>query len=112
MKKVEAIIRPFKLDEVREALTRVGVSGMTVSEAKGFGRQKGHSEFYRGAEYGVGFLPKSQLTVVVPEEMLDAVVDSTAEAAPTARMGDAKNFVSTVEEAGRIRPGERDGSAL
>jgi nitrogen regulatory protein P-II 1 len=112
VKKVEAIIKPFKLDEVREALTRVGVSGMTVSEAKGFGRQKGHSEFYRGAEYVVEFLPKIELKVVVQEDMLDAVIESIAEAAHTGRMGDGKIFVSTVEEAVRIRTGERDASAL
>jgi nitrogen regulatory protein P-II 1 len=112
VKKVEAIIKPFKLDEVREALTQVGVSGMTVCEAKGFGRQKGHSEFYRGAEYVVEFLPKIELKVVVPEEMLAEVVDSIAAAAHTGRMGDGKIFVSTVEEAVRIRTGERDGSAL
>jgi nitrogen regulatory protein P-II 1 len=112
VKKVEAIIKPFELDEVREALNRVGVSGMTVSEAKGFGRQKGHSEFYRGAEYVVEFLPKIELEVVVQEEMLDAVVDSIAQAAHTGRMGDGKIFVSTVEEAVRIRTGERAASAL
>jgi len=112
VKKVEAIIKPFKLDEVREALTRVGVSGMTVSEAKGFGRQKGHSEIYRGAEYVVEFLPKIELEVVVPEDMLEAVVDTIAETARTGRMGDGKIFVSTVEEAVRIRTGERDASAL
>jgi nitrogen regulatory protein P-II 1 len=112
VKKVEAIIKPFKLDEVREALTRVGVSGMTVSEAKGFGRQKGHSEIYRGAEYVVEFLPKIELKVVVQEDMLDAVVDAIAEAAHTGRMGDGKVFISSVEGAIRIRTGERDASAL
>jgi nitrogen regulatory protein P-II 1 len=112
VKKVEAIIKPFKLDEVREALTRVGVSGMTVSEAKGFGRQKGHSEIYRGAEYLVEFLPKIELKVVVPEGMLEAVVDAIAEAAHTGRMGDGKIFISSVEGAIRIRTGERDASAL
>jgi nitrogen regulatory protein P-II 1 len=112
VKKVQAIIKPFKLDEVREALTRVGVSGMTVSEAKGFGRQKGHTEFYRGAEYVVEFLPKVELKVVVQDDMLDEVVEAIAGVARTGRMGDGKIFVSPVEAAIRIRTGERDASAL
>jgi nitrogen regulatory protein P-II 1 len=112
VKKVQAIIKPFKLDEVREALTKVGVSGMTVSEAKGFGRQKGHTEFYRGAEYVVEFLPKVELKVVVQDEMLDEVVETIADVARTGRMGDGKIFVSPVERAVRIRTGERDSSAL
>jgi nitrogen regulatory protein P-II 1 len=112
VKKVQAIIKPFKLDEVREALTRVGVSGMTVSEARGFGRQKGHTEVYRGAEYLVEFLPKIELKVVVRDDMLDTVLDTIAEVARTGRMGDGKIFVSPVEAAVRIRTGERDSSAL
>jgi len=112
VKKVHAIIHPFKLDEVREGLTNVGVSGMTVSEAKGFGRQKGHRELYRGAEYAVEFVPKIELKVVVNDDMLDAVVDTIAELARTGRMGDGKIFVSPVEAAVRIRTGERDASAL
>ena len=112
MKKVQAIIKPFKLDEVREALTKVGVSGITVSEAKGFGRQKGHTEFYRGAEYVVEFLPKVELKVVVQDDMLEEVVDAIAGVSRTGRMGDGKIFVSPVEAAVRIRTGERDASAL
>ena len=112
MKKVQAIIKPFKLDDVREALAGVGVSGMTVSEARGFGRQKGHTEFYRGAEYVVEFLPKVELKVVVPDDMLEEVVNAIAEVARTGRMGDGKIFVSPVEAAVRIRTGERDASAL
>jgi nitrogen regulatory protein P-II 1 len=112
VKKVEAIIKPFKLEEVREALAGVGVSGMTVSEARGFGRQKGHTEFYRGAEYVVEFLPKIELKVVVRDDMLDAVVETIAGVAHTGRMGDGKIFVSPVERAVRIRTGERDSSAL
>ena len=112
MKKVQAIIKPFKLDEVREALTKIGVSGMTVCEAKGFGRQKGHTEFYRGAEYVVEFVPKVELKVVVQDDMLDEVVDAIAEVARTGRMGDGKIFVSPVERAIRIRTGERDASAI
>ena len=112
VKKVEAIIKPFKLDEVREALTRAGVSGMTVSEAKGFGRQKGHTELYRGAEYVIEFLPKLELKVIVPDEILDEVVDAIADAAHTGKVGDGKIFVSPVEGAVRIRTGERDAGAL
>ena len=112
MKKVEAIIKPFKLDEVREALNEVGVSGITVTKTKGFGRQKGHTELYRGAEYVLDFLPKLKLEVVVPDELLDGVLGAITGAANTNRIGDGKIFVSTVEQAIRIRTGERDDEAL
>ena len=112
MKKIEAIIKPFKLDEVKEALHEVGVSGITVLEAKGFGRQKGHTELYRGAEYVVDFLPKVKLEVVVPEALVEAVVEAIANAAQTGRIGDGKIFVTPVETALRIRTGERDDAAL
>ena len=112
MKKVEAIIKPFKLDEVKEALHEVGVSGITVSEAKGFGRQKGHTELYRGAEYVVDFLPKVRLEVVVDDDLVDRVVEAIANAARTGRIGDGKIFVSAVEEALRIRTGERGSDAI
>ena len=107
MKKVEAVIKPFKLDEVKEALHEVGVSGITVTEAKGFGRQKGHTELYRGAEYVVDFLPKVKLEVVVEDGLAERVVEAIANAARTGRIGDGKIFVSSVEEAVRIRTGER-----
>ncbi len=112
MKKVEAIIKPFKLDEVKEALHDVGVSGITVTEAKGFGRQKGHTELYRGAEYIVDFLPKVRLEVVVDDNQVDRVVEAIASAARTGRIGDGKIFVSPVEAAVRIRTGERDLDAI
>ncbi len=112
MKKIEAIIKPFKLDEVKEALHEVGVSGITVTEAKGFGRQKGHTELYRGAEYVVDFLPKVKLEVVVEDGLTDNVVEAIASAAQTGRIGDGKIFVSPVEMALRIRTGERDGDAV
>ncbi|MBW2268894.1 MAG: P-II family nitrogen regulator [Deltaproteobacteria bacterium] len=112
MKKVEAIIKPFKLDEVREALSEVGVSGITVTETKGFGRQKGHTELYRGAEYIVDFLPKLKLEVVTSDGQVDRVVEAITGAANTNRIGDGKIFVSTVEEAIRIRTGERGDDAL
>jgi nitrogen regulatory protein P-II 1 len=112
MKKVEAIIKPFKLDEVREALSAAGVSGLTVSEAKGFGRQKGHTELYRGAEYVVDFLPKISVEVVVPDDRVDAVVEAIAGAANTNKIGDGKIFVSPVLDALRIRTGERGDEAL
>ena len=112
MKKIEAIIKPFKLDEVKEALHEVGVSGITVTEAKGFGRQKGHTELYRGAEYVVDFLPKVKLEVVVPDSLADRVVEAVTNAAQTGRIGDGKIFVSPIESAVRIRTGERDDSAL
>ncbi len=112
MKKIEAIIKPFKLDEVKEALHDVGVSGITVTEAKGFGRQKGHTELYRGAEYVVDFLPKVKLEVVVDDDMAPRVVEAIAAAAQTGRIGDGKIFVIPVESALRIRTGETDSDAL
>ena len=112
MKKVEAIIKPFKLDEVREALSQAGVAGMTVSEAKGFGRQKGHTEHYRGAEYQVDFLPKIRLEVVVRDDQLESVVNAIARAANTQKIGDGKIFVIEVAKAVRIRTGETDNDAL
>ena len=112
VKKIEAIIKPFKLDEVKEALHEVGVSGITVTEAKGFGRQKGHTELYRGAEYVVDFLPKVKLDVVVTDEMAERVVEAIASAAQTGRIGDGKIFVSPIETALRIRTGERDDAAI
>ena len=112
MKKIEAIIKPFKLDEVKEALHEVGVSGITVTEAKGFGRQKGHTELYRGAEYVVDFLPKVKLEVVVDDAMAPRVVEAIQHAAQTGRIGDGKIFVLPVDQAIRIRTGERDGDAI
>jgi len=112
MKKVEAIIKPFKLDDVKEALHEVGVSGITVTEAKGFGRQKGHTELYRGAEYVVDFLPKVKLEVVVEDGIVDRVVEAIANAARTGRIGDGKIFVTSVEKAVRIRTGELDEAAI
>ena len=112
MKKIEAIIKPFKLDEVKEALHEVGVSGITVTEAKGFGRQKGHTELYRGAEYVVDFLPKVKLAVVVEAALADRVVEAIASGAQTGRIGDGKIFVIPVETALRIRTGERDSDAI
>jgi nitrogen regulatory protein P-II 1 len=112
VKKVEAIIKPFKLDEVKEALHEVGVSGITVTEAKGFGRQKGHTELYRGAEYVVDFVPKVKLEVVVEDNLAERVVEAIAAAAHTGRIGDGKIFVSTIEEVVRIRTGERGSDAI
>jgi nitrogen regulatory protein P-II 1 len=112
MKKIEAIIKPFKLDEVKEALHDVGVSGITVTEAKGFGRQKGHTELYRGAEYVVDFLPKVKLEVVVDDDMAARVVEAIAAAAQTGRIGDGKIFVMPVESVLRIRTGETDSDAI
>ena len=112
MKKIEAIIKPFKLDEVKEALHDVGVSGITVTEARGFGRQKGHTELYRGAEYVVDFLPKVKLEVVVDDSLVDRVVEAIASAAQTGRIGDGKIFVIPVEAAIRIRTGERGADAI
>ena len=106
MKKITAIIKPFKLDEVREALAEVGVSGLTVTEVKGFGRQKGHTELYRGAEYVVDFLPKVQVEVIVSDSTVESAIDSIVRAARTGRIGDGKIFVSNVEEVVRIRTGE------
>ena len=112
MKFVIAIIKPFKLDEVRDALTPLGVQGLTVTEVKGFGRQKGQTEIYRGAEYQVSFLPKIKIEVVVPDELVDAVLEAMAKAARTDKIGDGKIFVLDVERALRIRTGETDVSAL
>lgn len=112
MKKVTAVIKPFKLDEVREALAGVGVTGLTVTEVKGFGRQKGHTELYRGAEYVVDFLPKLKIEVVVTDSVLDTVIDAIVKAARTGRIGDGKIFVSNVEQVIRIRTGEVDDAAV
>jgi nitrogen regulatory protein P-II 1 len=112
MKKIETIIKPFKLDEVKEALHEVGVKGLTVIEAKGFGRQKGHTELYRGAEYVVDFLPKVKIEVVVEDDMLERSVEAILQAAHTGRIGDGKIFVSTIEEAIRIRTGEKGADAI
>ena len=112
MKKVEAIIKPFKLDEVKEGLSAVGVQGLTVSEVKGFGRQKGHTELYRGAEYVVDFLPKVKLEIIVRDEQVGEVIDAIEKAARTGRIGDGKIFVVPVEEVIRIRTGERGGNAV
>ncbi|MFP4130943.1 MAG: P-II family nitrogen regulator [Thiohalospira sp.] len=112
MKKIEAIIKPFKLDDVREALSDVGVAGMTATEVKGFGRQKGHTELYRGAEYVVDFLPKVKIEVVVDEDQVDTCLEAITEAARTGKIGDGKIFVTAVERAIRIRTGEEDEAAL
>lgn len=112
MWKVEAIIKPFKLDEVKEALSSIGVQGLTVSEVKGFGRQKGHTELYRGAEYVVDFLPKVKLEIIVADELMPQLVETIERAARTGRIGDGKIFVMRIEEVVRIRTGERGSSAL
>ena len=112
MKKIEAIIKPFKLDEVKESLSGIGVQGLTVTEVKGFGRQKGHTELYRGAEYVVDFLPKVQISVLVPDERVTDTVDAIVAGARTGRIGDGKIFVSPIEEVVRIRTGERGPDAL
>jgi nitrogen regulatory protein P-II 1 len=112
MKKIEAIIKPFKLDEVKEALQDVGVQGITVTEAKGFGRQKGHTELYRGAEYVVDFLPKVKIELVLPNELVDRAVEAIQKAARTGRIGDGKIFISSVEEVIRIRTGETGADAI
>ncbi len=112
MKKVEAVIKPFKLEEVKEALNSLGIQGMTVSEVKGFGRQKGHTELYRGAEYIVDFLPKVKIEVVVKDEILDKVLDAVSNAAKTGRIGDGKIFVLPVEDVVRIRTGETGEEAI
>ena len=112
MKKIEAIFKPFKLDEVREALSEVGITGLTVTEVKGFGRQRGHTELYRGAEYVVDFLPKVKVEVVVPEAMVDASIDAIMNAARTGKIGDGKIFVSSVEQVIRIRTGETGEAAV
>jgi len=112
MKMVTAIIKPFKLDDVKDALIELGVSGMTVSEVRGHGRQKGHTELYRGAEYKVDFVPKSEITVVVSAEMLDSVIDVISKAANTGKVGDGKIFVTSVDRVVRIRTGEENVDAL
>lgn len=112
MKLVIAVIKPFKLEEVRDALTRVGIHGMTVTEVRGYGRQKGHMEIYRGAEYAVNFLPKLRLEVAIANEQLDQVIDQLASAARTGQIGDGKIFVTPIEQALRIRTGETDIDAL
>ncbi|MDP1912657.1 MAG: P-II family nitrogen regulator [Brevundimonas sp.] len=112
MKKIEAVIKPFKLDEVKEALQDAGVQGMTVLEAKGYGRQKGHSELYRGAEYVIDFLPKIKIEVVVPDDMVNSVVDAIQAAARTGKIGDGKIFVSDVLDVIRIRTGETGAQAV
>ena len=112
MKKIEAIIKPFKLDEVKEALQEIGLKGITVTEAKGFGRQKGHTELYRGAEYVVDFLPKVKLEIVVEDTLVERAIESIQQAAHTGRIGDGKIFVSSLEDAIRIRTGERGNDAI
>jgi nitrogen regulatory protein P-II 1 len=112
MKKIEAIIKPFKLDEVKEALQEIGLQGITVTEAKGFGRQKGHTELYRGAEYVVDFLPKVKLELVLGDTMVDKAIEAIISSAKTGRIGDGKIFVSNVEEAVRIRTGETGNDAI
>jgi len=112
VKKVEAIIKPFKLDEVKEALQEIGIQGLSVLEAKGFGRQKGHTELYRGAEYVVDFLPKVKIELVVPDDQLDPTIAAIIDAAKTGKIGDGKIFVSTIEQAIRIRTGEEGPDAL
>ena len=112
MKKIEAVIKPFKLDEVREALSEVGITGLTVTEVKGFGRQKGHTELYRGAEYVVDFLPKIKLEVAVTDDQVDAVVEAIMQSAGTGKIGDGKIFVMPVEQVVRIRTGETNESAI
>ncbi|MGD9869567.1 MAG: P-II family nitrogen regulator [Thauera sp.] len=112
MKKIEAIIKPFKLDEVREGLSEVGITGLTVTEVKGFGRQKGHTELYRGAEYVVDFLPKIKVEVVLADDMVEQAVESIVKAAHTGKIGDGKIFVSSVEQVIRIRTGETNESAI
>jgi len=112
VKKIEAIIKPFKLDEVKEALQEIGIQGLSVLEAKGFGRQKGHTELYRGAEYVVDFLPKVKIELVIPDDQLDSTIEAIISAAKTGKIGDGKIFVSTVEQAIRIRTGEEGPDAL
>ena len=112
MKKVEAIIKPFKLEDVKEALSNIGVKGLTVIEVKGFGRQKGHKELYRGAEYEIEFLPKVKLEIVVPDKEVETVIETIVSAARTGRLGDGKVFVMPVEQVLRIRTGERDEDAI
>ena len=112
MKKIEAIFKPFKLDDVKESLSKIGIQGLTVTEVKGYGRQKGHTELYRGAEYVVDFIPKVKIEVVVPDDRLAVVIEAITTSAKTGRIGDGKIFVSSVEDAIRIRTGERGEEAL
>ena len=112
MKKIEAVIKPFKLEDVKDALAEIGITGMTVSEVKGYGRQKGHSELYRGAEYVVDFLPKIKMEMVVDETMVDQVVNTVVEAARTGKIGDGKIFISDIDKIIRIRTGETDSDAI
>ena len=112
MKKVEAIIKPFKLDEVKDALSKIGVSGLTVFEVKGFGRQKGHTELYRGAEYVVDFLPKVKLEFIINDEILEEVIETIKSSAHTGKIGDGKIFISSIEEIIRIRTGEKNSDAI
>ncbi len=112
MKKIEAVIKPFKLEDVKDALAEMGITGMTVSEVKGYGRQKGHSELYRGAEYVVDFLPKVKMEMVVDDEQVDSVVETVVEAARTGKIGDGKIFVSDIDRIVRIRTGETDAEAI
>ena len=112
MKKIEAVVKPFKLDEVREALSEIGVTGLTVTEVKGFGRQKGHTELYRGAEYVVDFLPKVKVEVILQDSLVDRAIEAIVKAARTGKIGDGKIFVTTVERIVRIRTGEVDESAI
>lgn len=112
MKKIDAIIKPFKLDDVKEALNDIGIQGMTISEVKGYGRQKGHTEIYRGAEYVVDFIPKIKIEVVVPEEMLNQTVETIQESANTGKLGDGKIFVTSVERVIRVRTGEENEDAI
>ena len=112
MKKIEAIIKPFKLDEVKEALAKAGVEGMTVTEVKGFGRQRGHTELYRGAEYVVDFVPKTRIEVAVRDDLVDQVIEAISAAAKTGKVGDGKIFVADIERSLRIRTGETDDAAL
>ena len=112
MKRIEAIVKPFKLDEVREALSDIGVTGLTVTEVKGFGRQRGHTELYRGAEYVVDFLPKVRIEVILPDDMIERAIEAIIRAARTGKIGDGKIFVTPIEEAVRIRTGERNEDAV
>jgi nitrogen regulatory protein P-II 1 len=112
MKKIEAIIKPFKLDEVKNALTKIGVQGMTVTEVKGFGRQKGHTESYRGTEYAIDFLPKSKIEIIIPDDLVTPVIETIERAAKTGKIGDGKIFLSQVEEIIRIRTGECGKDAM
>lgn len=112
MKKIEAIIKPFKLDDVKEKLTEIGITGITISEVKGFGRQKGHTELYRGAEYVIDFIPKIKIELILPDSLVDGAVEAIIDSAKTGRIGDGKIFISSIDEVIRIRTGETGESAL